>query len=63
MSAPAAHATTAPAKPELLPGRAARAGLGALVVPALALLLLAGIAAIVFGANRLVERRYAPVFE
>jgi hypothetical protein len=43
LSAPAAHATTAPAEPELLPGRAARTAVSALVVPALALLLLAGL--------------------
>jgi len=43
LSAPAAHATTAPAQPELLPGRAARTAVGAVVVPALALLLLAGL--------------------
>jgi hypothetical protein len=43
LSAPAAHATTAPAKPELLPGRAARTAVNALVVPALVLLLVAGL--------------------
>jgi 4-amino-4-deoxy-L-arabinose transferase-like glycosyltransferase len=42
LSAPAAHATPASAGAEILPGQAARAGLGALVVPALVVLLLAG---------------------
>jgi hypothetical protein len=42
LSAPAAHATTAHAKPDSLPGRAARTAVGAVVVPALVVLLLAG---------------------
>ncbi|HWW75228.1 MAG TPA: glycosyltransferase family 39 protein, partial [Pyrinomonadaceae bacterium] len=43
MSAPAAHATTAHAQPEAFPGRAARTAASALVVPALVVLLLAGL--------------------
>ncbi|HJQ31183.1 MAG TPA: glycosyltransferase family 39 protein [Pyrinomonadaceae bacterium] len=43
MSAPAAHATTAHAESGAFPGRAARTAVGAIVVPALVVLLLAGL--------------------